>query len=70
MFTLGDVLNHKHGRTFESWLDKVGAALRKKCGLSYSDLADQPYRDWFDSGMTPTQAANQVLENEGFSELI
>lgn len=66
MWTLGDVLNHKHGRTFESWMDKVGAALRKKIGLSYSDLPDQPWRDWFDSGMTPSKAADQCLKNEGW----
>jgi hypothetical protein len=68
-FTFADVLNHKagrHKRTFEGWMDKVGLILRKTVGLSYSDLADQPYRDWYDSGMTPSQAARQTLQNEGF----
>ena len=66
MFTLGDVLNHKHGRSFEAWLDKVGAHLRKTVGLSYSDLSDQPYRDWFNDKVSPATAAKRALADNGF----
>jgi len=59
-------VNHKHGRTFEAWMDKVNAAIEGKCGLTSRDLADQPYRDWFDSKMQPTAAANKALKDEGF----
>ena len=63
MFTLGDVLNHKQGRTFESWLDKVNAHLRQTMGLSYKDLPDQPYRDWFENKVPPKQAAKRALKD-------
>ena len=51
---------------FRAWKRKVDAVLTRTCGLSSSDLADQPYRDWFDDGVTPAQAAKMVLEEEGF----
>ena len=30
------------------------------------DLADQPYRAWFDDGMSPEEAADETLSNEGW----
>lgn len=52
--------------TFEQWLREVDTALTSECGLSYLDLPDQPWRDWFDSDMTPQDAAQECLDNEGY----
>jgi hypothetical protein len=51
---------------FEAWLKRVDAALEKRVGLSSRDLADCSYYDWFEDGISPSQAARLVLQGEGF----
>jgi len=46
---------------FQVWMAKVDAALERKLGLSSMDLADCCYHDWFDDGLTPSQAARMAL---------
>jgi hypothetical protein len=53
---------------FDSWMTAVDAEVERLCCLSVHDLADQPFRDWFDSGMTAEEAARQTLVEEGFLE--
>lgn len=50
---------------FDSWMRAVDFEVERLTGLSVHDLADNLYRDWCDSGMTPEEAAKQALENEG-----
>ena len=57
-------------QAFAEWLKKVDKALNKLCGMSHRDLADQNWRDWFDSDMTPEEAAAECLANEGMEELL
>lgn len=52
--------------TFEIWMKKVDQELEARCGLVSLDLADMPYRDWYEDGYTPSEAAQEALENEGF----
>jgi hypothetical protein len=52
--------------TFEQWFKKAEAHAAGLIMLSLHDLADQPYRDWFEAGYTPQEAAEEALENEGF----
>ena len=52
--------------TFEEWMQKVNRIIEGLVGISADDLADQNYRDMFDMGDTPGEAARTVLENEGF----
>ena len=47
-------------------MTRVDRALYAKCCMGHDDLPDQTWRDWFDSGMTPTEAADECLDNEGF----
>ena len=49
--------------TFEQWMKKVDRIIGERVGLSYLDLADQPYRDWYDDGMTPSEAASAAIED-------
>ena len=53
-------------KNFRIWLAKVDAVIGRICGLSHSDLADQCWRDWFEDGVTPAQAAKRCLAEEGF----
>ncbi len=52
--------------TFEQWMSAVDRVLGGICGLSHDDLADQTWYDWYNSGMTPEEAADECLDNEGF----
>ncbi|MEZ5586275.1 MAG: hypothetical protein R3E46_04305 [Sedimenticolaceae bacterium] len=48
------------------WLCKVDVEIKRVAGIGVFDLADQPYADWFDDGLTPQEAAREALELEGF----
>lgn len=50
---------------FNLWMQQIDRILESKTGFGSDDLADQPYRDWFDSGLTPKQAVEEILEREG-----
>jgi len=52
--------------TFIEWMAEVDVELVRMSTLGSMDLADQTYHDWYDSGMTPKEAALETLENEGF----
>ncbi len=48
--------------TFEKWKQAVNAA-SELGGLTTNDLPDCPYYDWYDSGMTPAEAASEAIKN-------
>jgi hypothetical protein len=52
---------------FNAWLDMVDAALVRLVGIGWEDLPDQSWADWFDAGMSPSEAAREALESEGLS---
>ena len=52
---------------FRAWLKLVDLELTKRCGLNHDDLADQPWRDWFDDDISAADAAEECLVNEGLS---
>lgn len=53
-------------RTFEKWLSEVNAVIEKLCGLGYEDIADKPWWDWWEDGVSPREAAEEALAEEGF----
>jgi hypothetical protein len=53
-------------KTFPQWLKEVDREIGKLCGLSHNDLADQPWHDWYDDEMSPAEAAESALADEGF----
>jgi len=56
---------------FEKWMEKVDAVIgRLVGGLSHEDLADQTWRDWYNDGVTPKEAAEMALEYEGFFDYV
>ena len=52
--------------SFEQWKSAVDRAIGAICGLSSDDLADCTYRDWYDSDVTPSDAAQLALEENDF----
>lgn len=51
---------------YDEWLRQVDAVIMYLVGLTHDDLADQPWRDWHESGMLPREAAREALKSEGF----
>lgn len=49
---------------FDVWMEQVDQALLSQAGLSSDELPDKAYRDYFDSGMSPREVAQSVLEEE------
>jgi hypothetical protein len=49
---------------FEAWLLELDSTCHNEMGISYKDLPDQHYRDWFEDGLTPEDAYYQLMENE------
>lgn len=56
--------------SFEAWLVEVDRVLERIVLLSHRDLADQPYRDWYDDEVSPEEAVEMIAESEGFMELL
>lgn len=56
--------------TFERWMQKVDELVITISGVSVYDLPDYPYRDWYDSGKEPLEAAADALGNEGFPQTV
>jgi hypothetical protein len=48
---------------FEAWLSTLDDICLNEMGISYQDLPDQLFRDWFDDGLTPEDAYYQMMEN-------
>lgn len=49
-------------RTFEEWMALVDAAVQSRTGMSADDLPDCCYRDWYDDGLSPKQAAIRAIK--------
>lgn len=52
--------------TFDEWMKRVDAHVSRICGLSYSDLPDIAYRDMYDDGASPKEAAQEALAEAGW----
>jgi hypothetical protein len=48
---------------FDTWMRQVDECIGRRCGLSSSDLPDWTYRDAFDDGLSPEEAAAEALDN-------
>lgn len=52
--------------SFDEWLKEVDKEVIRLSGVSYQDLADQTWWDWWNDGYGAKEAAREALENEGF----
>lgn len=48
--------------SFDTWMRKLDARVARTTGVSVHDLPDMAFYDWFDSGITPAQAAQLVFD--------
>jgi hypothetical protein len=53
---------------FKKWMVEVDIAVATCAFVSAYDLPDQPYRDWFEDGMTPDEAAVAALKDAGYGD--
>lgn len=53
-------------RKFLAWMASVDSYLLRKSGLTHLDLADINYRDLFDDGVSPREAADEALAENDF----
>jgi hypothetical protein len=49
----------KNKISFEAWLEQIDRILP----CHHDDLPDVCYRDWYDDGVSPSQAAKRALKN-------
>jgi hypothetical protein len=49
---------------FEAWLRELDEICLQEMGISYKDLPDQHFHDWFTDGFTPEDAYYLLVENE------
>jgi hypothetical protein len=48
---------------FEAWLKELDEICFDELGLSFKDLADQPYKTWFEQGFSAEDAFYSLAEN-------
>lgn len=49
--------------TFEAWMIQVDLKVQARLGISVHDLPDCPFRDWYDSRVSPAKAAARAIRN-------
>lgn len=47
--------------SFEAWMSAVDRAIERISGLSYLDLPDCPYHDWWTNGSGVARAASKAI---------
>lgn len=52
--------------SFNQWMSKVNRHVTNTAGLGVADLSDQPFYDWWEEGVTPSEAAEMTLEDNDF----
>jgi hypothetical protein len=50
---------------FETWMFRVDQECWKLAGVGAEDLADMPFKDWYDEDYSPREAAEEALRREG-----
>jgi len=67
----GDELKRRHHTTdvyFAIWLHALDRAVQRRVLVSYDDLEDWDYWSNYDAGMSPKDAAIQMLADNGWDE--
>jgi hypothetical protein len=69
----GDRLKEYYGTDdvyFALWMHAVSARVMRLVHVGALDLEDWAYRDNYDAGMLPVDAAVQMLEDNGYAEVL
>lgn len=65
----GEALMKRHHTDdvwFAIWLQALNQSVQRRVMLSFDDLEDWCYRDAYDGGMSPKDAALEMLEDNGY----
>lgn len=65
----GEALKSRHHTDdvmFALWLQALDQAVARRVHVRYDDLEDWRYHDAYDDGMTPVEAALEMLEDNGW----
>ena len=55
--------------TFQTWLRKCDTVVSGKVGLGLNDLPDANWRDYFDDGLSPKDAADCAYDDQWCDEM-
>lgn len=55
----------KRSFPFSKWMKQVDELCEANTGVSVYDLEDQPYRDLYDSGLTPAETWQEISDELG-----
>ena len=55
---------------YTEWKHAVDRALLEVVGLKHDEMGDWGYRDGYESGLTPLDAAYAALEYNGYNEMV
>ncbi len=55
------------GLTFDQWIKLVDKEVVKRVYIGYLDIPDVDYRSLFDSGESPSDAAEYALDESGMN---
>lgn len=58
--------NNPSDQDYAAWLQKVDNHLSSRIGVGVLDLPDRCWRDDFEGGTTPQEAAAEALADEGY----
>lgn len=57
-------MNAQRIADFPLWMVQVDELIaRAFLGMDSNDLPDQPYRDWYEDGLSPREALTELVEN-------
>ncbi len=62
--------HHTDDVYFAIWLHTVDRAVRRRVLLGIDDLEDWGYRDAYDAGESPAEAAVEMLNDNGWAEAL
>jgi len=65
----GDALKERHHTQdvyFAIWLQALNQAVQRRVLVSYDDLEDWGYWDAYEAGMSPREAAIEMLQDNGW----
>lgn len=48
--------------TFEEWMQKIDKLYQRKLGVSVHDMPDEPWRDFYEDGITPEEIMELAVE--------
>ena len=51
---------------FNKWMIELNETLIRNVGIDTNGLPDQPYRRWFEEGMSAGRAAYKALKQSGW----